>query len=248
MQIKPIKTSVLQPPQDNLLEIISGSVKKLREQSIIAITSKVVSIHQGRCVPRAQVADKDELIKKQADYYLPRHQVSTGSIMLTIKHNILIPSAGIDESNSGDYYILWPLDPDRMARSLWRWFRSTYRVKKVGVLIVDSHTIPMRRGVVGVGLSYYGFKPINDQRGTKDLFGRKLKVTTIDVVDGLAAAAVLTMGESNEQTPLALMSELPFVRFTTQPYRPRKKADALAIPRNEDLYGPLLNGVTWKKK
>ena len=51
MIIKTVKTRILKPPKDDLLEVISQSIKSLPEKSIVVITSKVVSIWQGRCVP-----------------------------------------------------------------------------------------------------------------------------------------------------------------------------------------------------
>ena len=39
------------------------------------------------------------------------------------------------------------------------------------------------------------------------------KVTKVDVVNALASAAVLVMGEGAEQTPLAVISDVPFVEF-----------------------------------
>jgi len=35
----------------------------------------------------------------------------------------------------------------------------------------------------------------------------------VNVADALAAAAVLLMGEGKEQTPLAVLTDLPFVTF-----------------------------------
>jgi coenzyme F420-0:L-glutamate ligase/coenzyme F420-1:gamma-L-glutamate ligase len=41
-----------------------------------------------------------------------------------------------------------------------------------------------------------------DMRGKSDLFGYKLRVTTIGAADELAAAASLVMGQANEATPI----------------------------------------------
>jgi F420-0:gamma-glutamyl ligase len=126
--------------------------------------------------------------------------------------------------------------------------RKKYQVKNIGVIIVDSHTVPLRRGVMGIGLGYYGFIPIRDYRGTRDLFGRKFKMSTVDLVDSLATAAMLEMGEGAERTPLALIEEVPFVQFTAKPYHPEKKRSSLEIHWKEDLYGPLLRAVKWRNK
>ena len=209
---------------------------------MLVITSKIVSIHQGRCVLQSEISDKETLIKKEAQKYLPGSRIPGKSPMLTIKHNILIPTAGIDESNAGKYYILWPRQPQKAAEEIYQFVKKRYGVKKVGIIISDSHTAPMRRGVLGIAVSYFGFRGLNDYRGTKDLYGRKLEVSTVNVADALTTAAVLEMGEGTEQTPLALITDVPFVTFTT------KKDSPLSIGIKEDLYGPLLKSVKWKSK
>ncbi|MDD5039920.1 MAG: coenzyme F420-0:L-glutamate ligase [Patescibacteria group bacterium] len=247
MHVQPIKTRLLKPPKDELFEVVRLSIRRVPEHSIVVIASKVISIHQGRCIPKTDLLQKDDLIQQEADLYLPRSVVPNRYAVLTIKQGILIPTAGIDESNAGGYYILWPDNPDKAARDIHRFIKKQYRVKQFGVLIVDSHTVPLRRGVVGVGLSFYGFRPVNDFRGLKDLFGRKLKITTVDVVDGLASAAVLAMGETDERTPLAMITDVPFVQFIRGAHRPSKNHPALKINIVSDLYGPLIKSVKWKK-
>ena len=93
--------------------------------------------------------------------------------------------------------------------------------------------MPLRRGVLGAALAYYGFKGVESKIGTKDLFGRELKMTQINVADALAVSATLTMGEGKEGCPLAVIKA------------PVKFADLsdnseLQIPLEEDLYKPLL--------
>ncbi|MFZ6035856.1 MAG: coenzyme F420-0:L-glutamate ligase [Patescibacteria group bacterium] len=248
MRIQAYKTRVFEPPQDDLYEVFRTAIKKLSEGTVVAIASKVVSIHQGRCVRKDSVKSKDELIIREADKYIPRRYVPGHYAVLTVKHNILIPSAGIDASNSGSYYVLWPKHPEKIAKEIWQWLRKTYHVKKIGIVITDSHTVPMRRGVLGVGLGYYGFRPINDYRGTKDLFGRKFKVSTTNVVDALAGAAVFAMGEGTEQTPIVIISDVPSVQFSSRPYRPKGRYSKFEIGWDEDLYGPLLKRVVWRNR
>ncbi len=247
MIITPIKTRVLVPPQDDLLAVIQKSLSRLGERSVLVVTSKIVSIGEGRCVPKEKFPDKDELIKKEADLYLPRKAAPHGWVIHTIKNNIFIPSAGIDESNSGEYYTLWPKNPGASAKKLWQWLCKTYRVRDIGVIISDSHSIPLRRGMMGFALSYYGFRPLKEYRCTKDLFGREMKMTQANFPDALASAAVLTMGEGKESMPLALIRDIPDIVFTARPYRPRRPHSSFEIKTREDLYYPLLSSVPWRK-
>lgn len=247
MLITSIKTRVLVPPQDDLPAVIKKALPRIRERSVLVITSKVVSIWQGRCIPKENYPDKDDLIKKEADWYLPREKAPHGWVMHTIKHNIFIPSAGVDESNANNHYILWPKNPKKTAKTLWQWACRTYRVREVGIIISDSHSIPLRRGMMGLALSHYGFRPLKEYRGTKDLFGRELKMTQANFPDALASAAVLAMGEGRESTPLAIIRDIPAIRFSSRPYRSRRPHSSFEIKTKEDLYYPLLSSVPWKK-
>jgi len=248
MIVTPIKIRVLIPPQDDLLSAVRQSVKKIPEKSILVVTSKVVSIWQGRCVPISQVPHKDELIAREADVYLPRSVVPNAWCMHTIKDNVLIPSAGIDESNAAKHYILWPKNPNQVAKELWTWVRKTYHVHQLGIIITDSHSIPLRRGVVGISLGHYGFLPLHDYRGTADLFGRKLTSTLANIPDSLAAAAVFTMGEGKESTPLCLIEQASSVVFVLHPSKSKKPYSSFHVSLQEDLYYPLFAKLPWKSK
>jgi putative folate metabolism gamma-glutamate ligase len=247
MIIKIVKTRVLKPPKDDLLGVIEKSIKSLPEKSIVVITSKVVSIWQGRCVPMINNLKKDDLVVKEADFYLPRSFVPGAWCMHTLKNNIFIPSAGVDESNANGFYILWPKNLPQTARELWKWLRKKYHVKNLGIIITDSHTIPLRRGVMGISLSHYGFNPLKDYRGKPDLFGRLFKMAQTNIADGLAAASVVVMGEGSESTPICIISDIPWVKFVSKSVKSKKPFSSFVIRTKEDLYYPLFSSVPWKK-
>ena len=244
MQVKVIKTRPLVPPQDDLLSVLKHSFLKYKpkEKSVVIVTSKVVSIWRGDCIKIDKKTDKDSLIKKEADFYLksthPKYNV-----MLTMKDNILIPTAGIDESNSNGYYVMWPKNPFADAKEIYNFTKKEFKLKNFGVIISDSHTTPLRTGIVGFGLAYYGFNPLRDYRGKKDIFGRKLKMSQTNIVDSLASAAVYEMGEGAEQTPIAVIEDAGDIKFETKTY----KKDPLLISINEDIYSPFLKNVKWNK-
>lgn len=246
MNIKPVKTRILNPPKDDLLQIIRASVKSLKEKSIVVITSKVVAIWEGRCLPMANHT-KDDLTIQEADFYLPRSAVPGAWCMHTLKNNVFIPSAGIDESNADGYYILWPKDSQKSAKKLWSWLKKKYQVKDLGVIITDSHTIPLRRGVLGISLGHYGFNPLKDYRGKKDLFGRPFKMAQTNIADGLAAAAVTIMGEGSECTPICIIENIPWVKFVSSPVKSKLPFSSFEIKTKEDMYYPLFASVPWKK-
>lgn len=231
MMITPIQTDVFHQG-DDLVEFIIRSVDPLlwKEKTILAITSKIVSIAENRFESLDNI-DKKSLIRREADHYLG--EIGHG-VSLTIKHGLMLPAAGIDESNSenGDY-ILYPLDPSASAEKIRSALCARLGLKDLGVLLTDSRTGPLRLGVTGVTLSLAGFQPLRNMIGQDDIFGRPLKMTKINVADSLAAAAVLMMGEANERCPLALLSGAN-VEFTEHPRR-----EDWEVPMNEDMYLPL---------
>jgi F420-0:gamma-glutamyl ligase len=83
---------------------------------------------------------------------------------------------------------------------------------RVGILIIDSRTMPLRMGSSAVTLGIAGIIPVEDLRGKRDLFGRAMKIKRAAVADELAAAANLVMGETAESTPVAIARDAP-IRF-----------------------------------
>lgn len=231
LQVTPIKTEIFRAGQ-NLSEFIVSSLKgySIKEGSILAITSKIVSLNENCTVAKKDV-DRAALIISEADHDLG--EVAYGC-RLTIKHGLFIPSAGIDESNSenGDY-ILFPKDPFASAKNLHRQLCEIFELKSLGILITDSHTLPLRQGVTGIALSYWGFEGVKNLIGQKDLFQRPLVMTKMDLADGLAASAVLMMGEADEACPLALIENAP-VQFCDETL-----AEEIKMPVESDLYYPL---------
>ena len=105
MKIISIKTKAI-ILGDNLFDVIDQAIPNLPDNSVIAVTSKIVSVCEGNLV-EIGTRDKQELMAEQAEYFLPP-KYSTYGFTITMKHNVLIPSAGIDESNGNGYYVLWP--------------------------------------------------------------------------------------------------------------------------------------------
>ena len=89
-----------------------------------------------------------------------------------------------------------------------------------------------------MALGYAGFKGIRDYRGTKDIFGRTLKLSRTDVADSLATSAVLAMGEGREKQPLAVIENAP-IDFTDK--NPSRRE--LQMDPKKDIYRPLFERV-----
>lgn len=226
--ITPIKTDIFKKG-DDLVEFIMKNTPSAfwQEEVVLTITSKIVSLAENRLVSKSEISKK-ELIQRESDYYLG--EIGYGT-QLTITHGLLIASAGIDESNSEDeHYIIYPEDPYKSATELRKALVKKTGLKNLGILLTDSRTSPLRMGVVGVALAYAGIEPIENKIGEKDLFGRPLAMTQVNLVDSLAASAVLTMGEAAEQCPLAMIQNAK-VQFTENPNRA-----ALDVSPERDMY------------
>lgn len=245
MKITALKTHKITVDDRDLIKILDKYLpKKIEDKSILAITSKIVSICEGRLV-KMEYVDKDELIEQEAQFFLPRPK-NPYNVSFTITRGILAASAGIDESNANGYYILWPRNPQKTANAVREYLKKRFKIKRVGVIITDSKTTPMRWGVTAIALAYSGFKSLKDYIGEEDLFGRKFQFEKLSIIDSLATSASVTMGEGSEQTPLAIISEVPFVEF--QDRNPTKKElKEIEITVDLDIYGPFLKSARWKK-
>jgi putative folate metabolism gamma-glutamate ligase len=244
MQVTPIKTYPIRPDGTDLFAVLDAHLSSLPERAILAITSKIVALCEGRVV-RAGEIDKGVLVEQEAEYVLPPTE-STYGYTLTIRYNLLVPAAGIDESNGDGCYVLWPEDPQRSANAIRHYLVERFSRRKASVIITDRTTRPLRWGVTGVALAHSGFAAVHDYVGQPDVFGRPLAVTKANVRDALAAAAVLVMGEGRKQTPLAVIDDLPFVTFQERDPTPEELA-AGAISLEDDLYAPLLTRAPWRR-
>ena len=244
MRVLPIKTHKITTDDTDILAIVDRYVPKLKENTVLAITSKIVSICEGSVV-KVGTIDKDELVRQEAKMYIPREE-NTYGIFLTIKHGIIIASAGIDESNGNGFYILWPKNPQKTANRIREYLLKRDELKHVGITITDSKIIPMRRGITGISVRHTGFAALNDYIDKPDIFGRHLHLTKANVADSLAATAVGVMGEGIEQTPLVLIEDAPYVTFQDRNPTDEELAEML-IPIEEDIYASMLTKANWRK-
>jgi len=241
VKVTPIKT----PPvyvHDNLFDVIKNNLKDIKEESVLVVTSKIVALSQGRIASPEKV-ERDDLIPQEADYYLPREFNKYG-FCLSVKNSTLIASAGIDQSNANGDFVLWPENIQAAANEIREFLIEQFKLKKVGVIITDSHVLPLRWGTHGTSLAHSGFLALNNYIGKPDIFGRLLKVSQANIAEGLASAGVVVMGEGNEQTPLCLIEEVGFVQF--QDRNPsQEELEFLKISIEDDIYAPLLTSVKW---
>jgi len=244
MKIIAFRTSKIRSG-DNLYSILDKYLPTLEKKNIVVITSKVISLSQGRVVKNDGKIIKEDLVKKEAQYYLPEKYIKHG-VHPTITNDVFIVSAGIDESNADGNFVLWPRNVMGQAQKIWEYLRRRNKIKNLGVVVTDSHLSPLRRGTTGFGIAWCGFEPLKNYIGKPDIFGRKLKLTKSNIVDGLAASAVLVIGEGSEQTPLAVIKDVLFVKFQNRPPS-TEEIKEMRIPLEDDVFSSLLTSVKWEK-
>lgn len=249
MKITPIKTSIVEPFTDLEAWLTESLVDiEIKERSVLAVTSKVVGLCEGRVVKKitGETAEKHALVRDEAEWYLEPHSTKF-NLMFTVKQGVLAVNAGIDESNvNQEYYSLLPEDSFQAAERIWQWLRQTKGVNHVGVIVTDSRTIPLKWGVLGTALGYCGFVGLQSFIGKPDIYGRPMQMTQVNNAEALAVVATYVSGESNEQQPLVLITEVSQLQFVDHSPDQDERA-ILSIDQEDDMYWPLLSKVDWQK-
>jgi coenzyme F420-0:L-glutamate ligase/coenzyme F420-1:gamma-L-glutamate ligase len=149
------------------------------------------------------------------------------------KRGLICINAGIDKSNvqgRGNFALL-PENPDETAKKFCVKVKELTG-KNVAAIISDTYSRPFRRGQVNFAIGVAGIKPFKDYRGKKDLFGEILKVKNVAVIDEIAAAAELLMGQAKEATPVVIFKGLSNVVELCD----RCNISELKISKEEDLF------------
>ncbi|MDO8499892.1 MAG: coenzyme F420-0:L-glutamate ligase [bacterium] len=231
MLVRPIKTTLFKENGD-LFIFLDKHLPKIKDRYIVVVTSKIVALSEGRFCTVKNEAEIDEIIKQESDWAM-----KTKDAWLTIKDGAVLASAGVDESNANGKIILLPKNSYATAEAVRKYLMKKNKLKNLGVIITDSRLLPLRAGVVGIALGYAGFKGLKNYIGTPDLFGRKFTKSRTDVADSMATAAVLTMGEGRERSPLAVITDAP-IQFTN-----KTNPTELKIDIKDDIYKPLFEKI-----
>jgi coenzyme F420-0:L-glutamate ligase/coenzyme F420-1:gamma-L-glutamate ligase len=227
MQLFSIRTPLIRPGDDMasvLIEAMNTAGLVPQDNDIIVLAESAVATAEGRVVALSSVKTskkalelsklyendprKMELIIQESDEILG----GIPGVVITITKGVLSPSAGIDNSNAPEgHVVLLPEDPQRSATEMRERLMAEYGCR-LGVIVGDSRTQPLRLGCVGIALGCAGLEPVEDMRGYKDLFGKPLTITRRATADNLVSAAQIVMGEADESTPAVLIRNAP-VRF-----------------------------------
>lgn len=213
---------------DDLAKIIVETARKnevgIEDGDIVLVSQKVVSKAEGRLADLSsvkaserarEVAAKTGKDTRFVELVLQETQAIVKAVpdflVVKDKRGWVCLNAGVDKSNvssqDGIRVSLLPVDPDESARVIRRGLvRLTG--KRVAVIVCDTYSRPFRRGQAEFAIGVAGIKVFKDYRGEKDLFGYVLQVKNVAIIDELACAAELLMGQGNEAVPVAIVKGL----------------------------------------
>lgn len=217
-------------PGDRLYSLILRALLSnkvtLENGDIIVIAQKIVSKAEGQIVrlnsltpsafamQLAKAYKKDprliEVIIRQSKSIV---RISNGIIISETRHGFICANAGVDQSNvmnSKETALLLPDDPDASAKKIMYKLKEKTN-KEIAVVITDSFGRPFRNGQTNVAIGLAGMVPIKSYIGEEDMYGKKLKVTEIAIVDEIASAAELVMGKS-KGIPVVVIKGFNFVK------------------------------------
>lgn len=246
MKVISLRTHRIRPGNDALSVVLSILSKhKPRNYDIVCVTSKILALSENRVIKLSTVKpSKRAKALSQTLHMKPSfvqcvinesdsiHGGVRGAL-LTLKYGIPVANAGVDQSNTPvGYAVLWPKSPTLWAENIRKAINRRFGVK-TGVIITDSSFITGRKGTIGIAIAISGFNGIRDEKGKKDIFGKRILLTSVDIADSLATVANIASGERNEQTPIVLIRDANIMLSSKSS---RLLTKQLIIARSKDLF------------
>lgn len=235
MLIRTIKTQKILPGEVSVEEFSNKYIKGLKENSIVCISSKVISYIENRLVKKP--ANIDKLILEEADY-VSKTKNKYGR-KITLKYNAFLSNGGIDPGINS--YVLLPKDPQKTAKKIYNILAKKFN-KNIGIIITDSRSLPLRTGSMGVAIGFWGLPPLKDYTGKKDAFGEKIGHCKVNIIDSLASVAVLAMGEGDEQTPICIIENIDNI-YLNENKPTKKELKDFYLSLKEDKFHQFYNFV-----
>lgn len=219
----PLCTMSLIKAGDNIAEMIFSSCEKegieILDGDVIVIAQKIISKAENAIVdlktiiPSKQASEialetgRDaRLVQVYLDEALELLYVKGRMVITRHRLGFIMSSSGVDRSNvaahSKETVVLLPKDPDFSA-SVVRENIKELTTKTVSVIINDSGGRSDRAGSVGIAIGISGVSAI-EHRSQQDLFGNMAN-SQIALVDELAAAASILMGQADEGVPVVII-------------------------------------------
>lgn len=197
---------------------------ELKDGDIIVMAHTIVSKAEGRsydlhhfevtdrALELARETEKDPrvvaAILSESKRVLKKNK---SHLIIELNSGLICANAGVDQSNAGkDRIVLLPENPDRSAHIIREELKNLSG-KNCGIIISDTQGRILREGAINIGLGFAGFKNgLLKYKGREDLYGHVLHSTEINIIDELASAAELIMGEANEGIPVVVIKGYKF--------------------------------------
>ncbi|MDK2891937.1 coenzyme F420-0:L-glutamate ligase [Methanohalophilus sp.] len=221
MEVLTVDSLPLVQPGDNIAQMICENTV-LEEGDIVVIASTIVAKAEGRIFTLENIVPGELALSlgkkggrdpRLVQAVLDRSYeclVGYPIMLMQSKSAHVCINAGIDDSNVEDGKLVeLPEDPDASACRIGEEIEKLSG-KNVSVIITDTNGRAFRIGQTGVAIGVYHIKPLRDWKGTHDLFGMELKISEEAVVDEIAAAANLLMGEGDGGCPVVIVRGLNF--------------------------------------
>lgn len=218
--LKAVENVPLIKKGDDIADIICKNASGITDKDIVVIASTIVSKAEGLTfreediVPTAEaeriaglngkdprfvqaILDESIEVFTEAPFMLVRN-----------KNGHVCINAGIDGSNvGGDLLLKLPNKPDNYAAAIGKKIEEKTG-KKISVIITDTNGRAFKEGQTNVAIGLYNIKPILPWIGENDLYGKALEISEQAVVDEIAGAANLLMGEGGDGVPIVIVSGL----------------------------------------
>lgn len=241
-EVIPIKTDLIKP-NANFFEVLTRNLIanniELKNKDILVVAESVLATMQGRIIDLQNIEPSEKALELAREYEMDARYVEViikesdkiyggvKNVLLCKKEGNLLANAGVDQSNAPLNHVVLLPDLDNIV-DLRREIENHFEIK-IGLIVADSRTQALRRGVIGLALATTGFEPVESFIGRKDLYGKELKFTYRALADDIACAAQIEMGESDESIPFVIVRGIQ-AKFSD------KDDFNLLMPEDECLY------------
>lgn len=230
-----------------ILEQLRANGILLEDGDVLVVAHKIISKAEGRLVNLSTVVPSDEAnrlaeITGKDPRYLEvvlqdsnevlrtrRGVIVTEQIQGWVAANAAVDRSNVPTADGDEWLALLPKDADASACRL-RAYLDEHTGTDVAIIINDTHGRPFRLGAIGVAIGVAGLMPLQDLRGSHDLFGYEMQTTEIATADEIASAASLLQGQTDQGRPVVHMRGVPFMQDSDA------TATALIRPRDIDMF------------
>ena len=220
LTLKAVENIPLIQEGDDLADLICQNAGDIADKDIFVIASTVVSkaigltFFEKDIIPSAEAEKIAKLNGKDPRFVQAildeSVEVLTKAPFMLVrnKNGHVCINAGIDASNvGGDRLLKLPEKPDFHAEKIGKAIEEKTK-KKISVIITDTNGRAFKEGQTNVAVGLYNIKAIRQWIGEKDLYGKVLEISEEAVVDEIAGAANLLMGEGGFGYPVVVVRGL----------------------------------------